>query len=89
MPRRRWLGAGVALGGKLYVIGGYTENPDGSIKAVRTTSVYDAATDTWATKAPMPTARAHFAASRVVLNGQPRIEVVGGLRPGNNLAYIP
>lgn len=89
MPRRRWLGAGVALGGKLYVIGGYTENLDGTISAVRTTSVYDPATDTWTNKAPLPTARTSFAASRVVFDGQPRIAVVGGSRPGNNLAYIP
>lgn len=37
----------------------------------------------------MPIARISFAGSRVVLNGQPRIEVVGGSRPGNNLAYTP
>jgi N-acetylneuraminic acid mutarotase len=89
MPRARWGGAGVALGGKLYIIGGYQREPDGSRKRVRTTNVYDPATNTWTTRAPMPTERHDFSASRVVFNGQPRIEVVGGERPGNNLQYIP
>lgn len=90
MPLRRWLGAGVHLSGKLYVIGGFQENADGSITAgVRTTSVYDPSTNSWTTKAPLPNARADIAARRVVLNGQARIELVGGSPPGNNLAYIP
>ena len=32
---------------------------------------------------------ADLTATRVFLNGQPRVEVVGGSRPGNNLQYIP
>jgi N-acetylneuraminic acid mutarotase len=90
MPLRRWLGAGATMAGKLYVIGGYQQNSDGSITpGVRTMSVYDAATNTWSTKAPLPAARWDVSASRVVLNGQTRIELVGGRRPGNNLAYVP
>lgn len=90
MPRGRWLGAGTVLGGKLYVMGGDQFSLDGlTVTAIRTTIVYDPSTDTWKTKAPLPTARAGIAASRVVLNGQARIEVVGGNRPGNNLAYVP
>lgn len=90
MPRQRWLVAGAVLGGKLYVIGGYEENPDGSITSSnRTTEIYNPITNTWTTKAPLPTGRSDVAASRVMFNGQPRIEVVGGRRPGNNLAYIP
>lgn len=89
MPRRRWLGAAAALGGKLYVFGGFQDAPDGETSIVRTTIVYDPSTDTWTNKAPMPTAKISFSASRVVLGGQPRIEVVGGSRPGNNLAYLP
>lgn len=46
MPRPRWLGARAAVGAKLYVIGGFQRNPDGSEQVVRTTSVYDPATDT-------------------------------------------
>jgi hypothetical protein len=67
----------VALRGKLYVL------KDGS------TSVYDPTTDSWTSKAPMPIRLATITASKVLVNGQPRIEVVGGTRPGNNLAYIP
>jgi N-acetylneuraminic acid mutarotase len=89
MNRDRTMGAGVALGGKLYVIGGWTRLEDGTLTAVRTTSVYDPSTDTWTNKAPLPNPRVGIAASRVVLNGQPRIELVGGARPGNNLQYIP
>jgi N-acetylneuraminic acid mutarotase len=89
LPRKRYLGAGTAMEGKLYVIGGWEVNPDGSTTTVKTTSVYDPATNTWTTKAALPTARRDIAATRVFLNGQPRIEMIGGSRPGNNLAYIP
>ena len=90
MPLRRWMAAGATLGAKLYVIGGFQENTDGSIvSAVRTTSVYDPATNSWTNKAPMPSARSGIAASRVVVNGKARLEVVGGAAPGNNLAFIP
>jgi N-acetylneuraminic acid mutarotase len=86
MPRERFDAAGVALGGKLYVIGGFVRDPDSTTWPVRTTAVYDPATDTWTRKAPLPTALGFLAGSRVVLNGKPRIEVVSG---NNNLQYIP
>ncbi|MEZ0334082.1 MAG: Kelch repeat-containing protein, partial [Gemmatimonadales bacterium] len=90
MPRRRWLGAGATLGGQLYVIGGFRDDPDGvSTISVATTSVYNPATDTWSTRAPFPEPFIDLVASRVVFNGKPRIHVVGGTRPGNNRAYIP
>jgi N-acetylneuraminic acid mutarotase len=89
LPRSRWGGAGVALGGKLYVIGGTTSGDDGTWRAVRTTSVYDPATNTWTNKTPMPNARSGIGGSPVTVNGQGRIEVVGGRRPGNNLQYVP
>ena len=89
LPRRRWRAVGVAFKAKLYVIGGYQRNADGSTSIVRTTSVYDPATNSWTTKAPLPTARADIGGSVVWLNGQARLEVVGGTRPGNNLQYIP
>jgi N-acetylneuraminic acid mutarotase len=88
-PRRRWLGVGAALGGKLYVIGGFQDDPDGTTKIVRTNIVYDPDTDAWATRAPYPTPFINLAGSRVVFDGKPRIEVVGGAKPGNNRAYIP
>lgn len=89
MPRRRWLGAGAALGGQLYVIGGFRGELDDTETIVATTSVYDPLTDTWSTRAPFPEPFISLSASRVVLNGKPRIHVVGGTRPGNNRAYMP
>jgi N-acetylneuraminic acid mutarotase len=89
MPRPRTQGAAVALGGKLYIVGGYEGGAFETQRLVRKTSVYDPNTNLWTNLAPMPTARHDFAASRVVVNGKPRIEAVGGLRPGNNVQYIP
>ena len=83
MPQGREWAAGVALGGKLYVIGGMVANPD-SVITVRTTAVYDPATDTWTRQAPLPTAPGFVAGSRVVLDGRARIEVVSG---HSNLQY--
>jgi N-acetylneuraminic acid mutarotase len=89
LSRRRWLGASVALGGELYVIGGFIERGSGTIDAIRTTSVYNPGTNTWSNRAPFPEAFIGLSASRVILDGKPRIHVVGGSRPGNNRAYIP
>ena len=66
----------VALGAELYVIGDKT-------------NVYHPLTDTWTTAASPPHALSDVAATRVFLNGQARIEVVGGSLPGNHLEYIP
>jgi N-acetylneuraminic acid mutarotase len=90
IARMRWAAAGVTVASKLYLVGGFQMNADGTAApAIRATSVYDPATNTWSTKAQLPTARADIAGSRVVVNGKPQIEVVGGARPGNNLAYTP
>jgi N-acetylneuraminic acid mutarotase len=86
MGRERWSAGGAALGGKLYVIGGYVRDPDGTVRAVSTTSIYDPMTDSWTTKAPMPDTRGFVAASRVALDGQPRIEAVNAYA---NLQYVP
>jgi N-acetylneuraminic acid mutarotase len=78
------------LEGKLYVMGGRRYNA--ARKAFETldiTIVYDPATDRWTRRAPLPSARSDIAASSVFLGGQPRIEVVGGRRPGNNVQYVP
>jgi N-acetylneuraminic acid mutarotase len=88
MPSPCWLGGGTALGAKLYVIGGFRRNSDGSITTnVRTVTVYDPGTNTWTTRAPLPTGRSDIPAVRVVVNGQGKIEMIGGRRPGNNLQY--
>jgi N-acetylneuraminic acid mutarotase len=89
IPRPRWDGASVVVDRKLYLIGGFQQDADGTVRKVRGVNVYDPATNSWTTKAPLPTARAEITASRVFVNGEPRIEAVGGERPGNNLQYIP
>jgi N-acetylneuraminic acid mutarotase len=89
MGSPRYDAAYVASAAKFYIMGGVRTNPDGSRTVVATTSVYDPATNIWTHKAPMPTARTLIAAGRVVVNGQTRLSVVGGLRPGNHLQYIP
>jgi N-acetylneuraminic acid mutarotase len=87
--QRRWLGAGVTLAAKLYVLGGFEGPSTGLGTPVRKTSVYDPATDTWTNQAPMPTDRVDFTASRVVVDGKARIEAVGGPRQGSNVQYTP
>jgi N-acetylneuraminic acid mutarotase len=54
-----WPTAGV-IGGKVYVVGGYTGGP-----ASDANQVYDIATDTWSTAAPLPVAQAQMAGAVV------------------------
>ncbi len=80
--------AATVQGAMLYLTGGRQPGANGW-QPVRSTRVYHPITNTWTTAAPMTTARYGIAAIRVFLDGQPRIEVVGGSPPGNNLQYIP
>ncbi len=89
LGRARYGAASVVHAGKLYLIGGTRLNADGTREVLRVNIAYDPATDRWINYAPLPTARTGLAGSRVLLNGLPRIEVIGGSRPGNNLQYIP
>ena len=87
-PPPRFLGfspTGTTADGKLYVFGG---REPGGVES-RTTRIYDPATDSWTTGEPMPNPRSDVAASRIFINGQVGIQVVGGSRPGNNLQYFP
>ena len=86
LPRQRAWSAGAAVGGKLYVVGGINGSSNTSLG---TTLVYDPKTDTWAIPTREPSPRIFVAASRVVRDGVARLELVGGLRPGNNLEYTP
>lgn len=54
--RLHHVGIGV-VGGKLYVIGGYTQSGMSTWSPVATVYAYDPATDCWTERAPMPTAR--------------------------------
>ena len=93
-PAKRWTqkakppvlafnAAATVMLSRIYIVGGYYDTP------LRTTLSYDPATDTWTRRADLPSARYGIAASKVFVNGLPRLEVVGGPRPGNNLQYIP
>ena len=74
-----------ALGGKLWVAG--LDNIDSHV--VPSMWIYDPVSETW-TSRPTPGTDVRDAYTiKVFLNGQPRIEAVGGSRPGNNLQYIP
>ena len=65
-------------------------NPDtGEVDTLRTTTIYDPATNSWTTGSPLPTPLSGAAATRIFVGGQVGIQVVGGSRPGNNLQYFP
>jgi hypothetical protein len=68
-------GTAAAVGAKLYVFGGSR------------TLVYHPLSDVWVSRTAGP--RMDYRASRVFLNGQARIELVGGSGADNNLQYIP
>jgi N-acetylneuraminic acid mutarotase len=70
-------GTAAAAGAKLYVFGGGK------------TLVYDPGGDTWTSRTPGP--YADYSASRVFLNGKPRIELVGGsaAEGTSNRQYLP
>ncbi|PYJ97468.1 MAG: hypothetical protein DME23_15360 [Verrucomicrobia bacterium] len=69
MPTARAGLAAVAVGGKIYAIGGF--NNGGTRSDV---AEYDPASDTWTTKAPMPAGRVDFAAGAVA----GKIYAIGG-----------
>jgi N-acetylneuraminic acid mutarotase len=76
MPTARWALQANVVNGKIYLIGGYVPDDSdfgGSISALN--EVYDPATDSWTTKAPIPVATSDYP-SAVVDN---RIYVIGGL----------
>jgi hypothetical protein len=69
MPAPRSQGAAVAIGGRIYIVGGAQGD-----RLVSPTYVYDTAADRWTTAAPLPTPRDHVAAA--ALDG--RVCAVGG-----------
>lgn len=71
MPAPRSQGAAVAMGSRIYVVGGQADG-----RLVAPIYVYDLATRAWSTGAPIPTPRDHLAA--VALDG--RVCAVGGRR---------
>lgn len=78
MPTPRCASSVIALGGKLYVLGGQ----GGGGQTRDAVEVYDPKTGSWSALPPMPTARTSFMSA--VLGG--RIHVMGGWRGSRRLA---
>jgi N-acetylneuraminic acid mutarotase len=85
LPTKRGGGTAIAYNGKIYVIGGATILPGAPDPAIRfdgkprdmcvgVNEEYDPATNSWRSRAPMPTARNHFLGAEV--NG--KIYAIGG-----------
>lgn len=81
MPTARVNASASAVNGRIYLIGGA---PGGGqwYQGLSTVQEYDPATDTWTTKADMPTARTYLSTSEV--NG--RVYAIGGIF-GNSSAF--
>jgi N-acetylneuraminic acid mutarotase len=73
----RSLGAAGVIDDRLYVVGGCLPGGCGAGNVTNLLEEYDPAANTWATKAPMPTARSDHAA--VAIDG--KLYVVGGNAP--------
>ena len=84
---QRTFPAGAVAGGKLCVLGGFREDSTGAATAP-TTSVYDPVVNSWTHAARLPSPMQQFAAARLTVNGRERVEVVGGVPPGNNLQLV-
>jgi hypothetical protein len=67
MPTRRLGVAAAGVNGLLYVVGGSSESRTDLATYFATVEAFDPTTNTWAAKAPMPTAREHLAVA--VVNG--------------------
>ena len=74
---------------RLYVFGHYTADRSGGTGIFS----YEPLSDTWKSKPLLTTFgywdASRLAAERVFVNGKPRVEMIGGFRPGNNQQYIP
>ncbi|MGD0922963.1 MAG: hypothetical protein ABSA70_14560 [Terriglobia bacterium] len=79
MPEPRCAGAAAVIDGLIYVAGGYSSvGPTGGRPPVHGIGVYDPRTDTWSTKASIPTTRYGLAVA--VVDGV--LYAVGGLGSG-------
>ena len=82
MPTPRWSPTSAVVDGRIYVIGGGSDETD--FEYLSNVEEYDPATDTWSRKTDMPTARGWMSPSSAVVDG--KIYVIGGDdgRPGNS-----
>ena len=82
-------GPTVVMLSHMYVFGRYSAGRSSGTGVF----TYEPISDTWQSK-PLLTTFSYWdvdrlTAARVFLNGAPRVEVIGGYRPGNNQQYIP
>jgi N-acetylneuraminic acid mutarotase len=82
MPEPRGGHAAVAVNGRIYVVGGVRDHADPEHSA-KTVLIYDPATDSWTTGAPMLVGREHLAAAAI---GN-RVYVVGGRETTNQSQF--
>lgn len=85
MPTARYGMAAGVIGGKLYVAGGCCVFNAPPFPRFNGLEVYDPATDTWTTKAPMPIARDNLPAVEVI-NGV--FYIIGGHNGSNFLSTV-
>jgi N-acetylneuraminic acid mutarotase len=85
MPTARLCVSTSAVNGKIYAIGGSAGGGQW-YQGLTTVEEYDPATDTWTTKADMPTGRTYF--STCAMNG--KIYAIGGVKSGDvdNLSSV-
>jgi N-acetylneuraminic acid mutarotase len=75
---------------KLFLFGGTRYNAArDAVETLDITIAYDPVTDAWTRRTSMPSPRSEMEAVKVFVDGKPRVEVVGGNAPGNNLQYVP
>jgi N-acetylneuraminic acid mutarotase len=82
MPTPRWGVRSTALDGKIYAIGGNSD--DCGEQIMGTVEVYDPATDTWETRTPMPTPRAAMG----VASANGKIYAMGGIIEAGGVTSI-
>ena len=86
MPGARgYTNGAVVIGGKIYVSGGFTINAEDAYVRTRTLYRYDPATDTWATRKPLP--RATAAGASVAIDGKVYVYAVYGADNTNAALY--
>jgi len=86
-PHRFCSPASTTWQGKLYLVGCHDDLESAANKPML---VYDPKTNTWSeAPAPPKPANDRWTLSRVVVNGKPGLELVGGPAPGNNLQFKP
>jgi hypothetical protein len=82
-------GAAVSMAAKLYLIGERSDWPSGDGERW-VNHVYDPGTDTWSSRTPHADLF-EFSASRVFVNGKPRIDAIGGwsFSGPTHVQYVP